>query len=245
MGEKLKKEETKNYKLVSKILGILTRIGSVFCWIGAVALAIVAVGAAIVAPNLKVNRDSKEITLFGETASYDIRDKEIEIGEGDQKVIIKNNEITIGEDGSVVDIKLSDMSIDKIENFIENDAVKFISALPYVLTMVFIGVLFTALALGHCATVLKNIANKETPFTKENIECTEKAARYLIVSYAVVLIANLILDLVIDTNTYHLNLGSITVILGLYIAVYILKYGYSIESKKAVKVEKLEEVDEE
>ena len=34
MGEMLKEEHKKNYKVVSRILGILMRIANVCCWIG-------------------------------------------------------------------------------------------------------------------------------------------------------------------------------------------------------------------
>ena len=227
-----------NYKIVSRILGILTRIGSVFCWIGAVAVALVALSTAIIAPNLKINKDLKEISLFENTISYDIKGKEITVGEGDKKVVIKDGNITVGEDGSVVDVKLSDSSIRLAEEFIENDAMKFIAALPYALTVAFAAIIFIALALGHCASVLKNIADKETPFIEENVDRTEKAAKYFIIALVLTFIGNFILDIVMDVQGYHFDFSSITTILGLYVLVYIFKCGIEAGSKKSEKAEK-------
>lgn len=233
MSEKLKEEDVKKYKIVSRVLGVITRIGAVFCWIGAVAVALVAVGAAIIAPNVKIDNEAKEITLFGNTVNYDIKDKDFEIGEGENKIIVKDGKVTIGENGT--NIQISDSDIKTIEEFVENDAMKIVAALPYVLTLVFVSVLFVALALGHCASTFKNIATEDTPFTQENIERTEKAAKYFLISLVITFIANFILDIVMETRGYHFDFSSITVILGLYVAVYVFKYGLSLEGKKKEK----------
>jgi hypothetical protein len=95
MGEKLKTEDAKKYQIVSRILGILMRIGNVCCWIGAVAVACTAIACSIIVPNIKIDRDAKEISAFDKSYSYDFREKEIEIGEGDEKIVIKDNEINI------------------------------------------------------------------------------------------------------------------------------------------------------
>ena len=235
MSEKLKEEDTKKYKIVARVLGVITRIGTVFCWIGAVAVALVSIGAAIIAPNVKIDNEAKEITLFGNSVSYDIKDKEFEIGEGDNKIVVKDGKVTVGENGTTADIKISDADIKTIEEFVEKDAMKFIAALPYALTLAFVSVLFVALALGHCASTLKNIATEDTPFTQENIERTEKAAKYFLISFVFTFAANFILDLVMDVRGYHFDFSSITAILGLYVAVYVFKYGLSLEGKKKSK----------
>lgn len=233
MGEKLKEEDAKKYRIISRVLGVITRIGAIFCWIGAVAVALVAVCAAIVAPNIKIDSEAKEITLFDSTANYDIKGKDLEIGEGENKIAVKDGKIIIGDRNT--SIQLSDADIKTIEDFIENDVMKFIAASPYVFTLIFVSILFVALALGHCASTLKNIATKESPFIQDNIDRTEKAAKYFLISLVVVFIANFILDIVMDVRGYRFDFSSVVTILGLYVAVYVFKYGLSLEAKKKEK----------
>ena len=230
MSKRLKEEEARSYRIVSRILGVITRIGSIGCWIGAFGVLIATVAVAIIAPNIKIDSDNKEITLFDKTSSYTIRDKEFELGDGDEKVVVKNNEVLIGENGSSINIKLSDEDINKIEEFIENDALRILAVLPFALAAATVAVVFIALALGNGASVLKNVATKKTPFTKENIDRTEKIAKFLIISYAITLVANLIMSIVART-TANLNFGSIFSILFVYVFVYILKAGYQLEDK--------------
>lgn len=231
MSKRLKEEEAKSYKIVSRILSVITRIGSIGCWIGAVAVLVTTVAAAIIAPNVKIDSDNKEISLYDKTASYTIRDKEFELGEGDEKVVVRNNEIIFGQNGSSFNIKLSDEDIKKIEDFIENDALKILAVLPFVLAAATVAIIFIALALWNGATVLKNIAGKKTPFTKENIDRTEKIAKFLIISYAITLVANLVTAIVVK-STANMNVGSIFSILFVYVFIYILKAGYQLEGKE-------------
>ncbi|MBP5512257.1 hypothetical protein J6X90_02635, partial [Candidatus Saccharibacteria bacterium] len=163
MGEKLKSEDAKNYKIVSRVLGVLMRISSICCWVGVVCVAIVAIATAIVAPNIKVDSANKEITLFNQTSSYTIKDKDLEIVSDDEKarIVIKDNTISAVENGTeVFSIKISNESLTQMEEFIEEDAVRILAVLPYTLALAAVSLSLVALALGHVAKVLKTIANK-------------------------------------------------------------------------------------
>jgi hypothetical protein len=196
----------------------------------------VTVGAAIIAPNVRVDAEKKEISLFDKSANYSIEDKEFEIGDGDEKVTVKNNEITFGSGETKIDIKLSDEDIAKIEGFIEKDALAILAVLPFTLAAATVAVVFFALVFGHCASVFKNIANDKTPFTKDNIDRMEKVAKYLIISYALTLVANLVMAIV-SKSTANMNFGAIIWILGTYVFIYILKAGYQLEDVKEGKDE--------
>lgn len=235
MSEKLKEEDAKKYKIVARILGIFTRIGSVFCWIGMVAVVAVTILMAVIAPNLKIDRSAKEIELFGNKGSYTIRDKEYNYSENDEIFAIKDNEIKFSKGETAISVKLSESDIEKIEGFVENDAMKVVAALPFVLAMAAVAIAFTALALGHCASVLKNIATKETPFIEENVTRSEKAAKYLLISFAITLVADLTMSLITNYSRTSFTASSITTILGLYVAVYVFKSGIALGVKKTEK----------
>ena len=238
MGDKLKSDEAKNYKIVSRILGIIVRIGNVCCWIGVVGVAIAAITTAIVAPNVKIDSVKKEITLFNQTSSYTIKDKDLEIVGDDEndKIIIKDNTVSIINDNAeVLSIKLSNESLTQIEEFVEDDAMKILAVLPYTLAFAAVALSLIALALGHVAKVLKNVAIKKTPFEKDNATRLEKAAKYLLISFCITLICNLVMSIVSGGKAINVNGGSISAILGLYVLVYVFKYGASVEGKKEEK----------
>ncbi|MBP5675256.1 hypothetical protein J6W91_02910 [Candidatus Saccharibacteria bacterium] len=243
---KLTKEERKNYQIVSRILGVLLRIGSVFCWIGVVGVVIAAIASAVVAPNVKVDKDSKEITLFDKTSSYTIKDKSLEFGDDENgRVIIKDNTISVVDKGSdVLSVKISDKSLEEIEKFIENDMMKLLAVLPFVLVLVAVLVALYAITLGHGARILKNIANDETPFAKDNIDRTEKAFKYMLAGIVLAFAVDMILTFASGLKaSFNLEMTSITTVLGLYVLVYIFKAGYHLSDGKAEKAEKAEKAD--
>jgi hypothetical protein len=246
---KLSSEDKRKYQIVSRILGILMRIANVCCWIGVAGLILATSIVAVVAPNVKVNSEAKEITLFDEKVSYDVKDKTIEFGNEDAKVVVEKNEVRVDtKNGTTATVKLSDADIDKIEDFIEDDMLKLLSALPYILMMAVVALIFVALALGHGASVFKNIAKEKTPFTEENVERCEKSAKYLIISFVLATLTNVVMSIITDGKSGVTIGGSITAILGLYVVIYILKSGVEAEGKKTTKTDKAfkdEEQDEE
>ena len=239
---KLSKDEKRRYQIVSRIMGILMRIGNVCCWIGVVGVIMSAIAAAVIAPNIKIDSTNKEITLFDKTSSYTIKDRDFEFGDDESRVTVKNNTVTVSENGKeVVSVKLSDGSLNEIEKFIETDAPKILAVLPYVLFLTAIFVALMALTLGHGARVFKNIAKQDTPFTEENIERTEKSFKYMLASLVLAFVINFIMSLTTNFASTSSALGtSISGVLMLYVAIYILKAGYENVDKKAEKKEKAE-----
>ena len=238
---KLKTEEKRKYQIVSRILGVLTRIGSVFCWIGAIAVLVGVAVTATLAANVKIDREKKEISVFDQAVNYEIRNKDFEFSDKDLKIVVKDNIITATKkDNEIASVKISNMSIDNIESFIENDLARIIAVLPYILTMVAVLLGLYAMSLGHGASVFKNIAKEETPFIKDNIVRTEKAFKYLVISLILSFIINLACTLTtkIESNNITFSVTSISGILSTFVLIYIFKSGYKGDDKKAEKEEK-------
>jgi len=230
---KISKEEKKRYQVVSRILGVLMRIANVCCWVGVGCTVIAAIAASIIAPNINIDSTNKEITLFDKTSSYTIKDKDFDYGDEEGRVAIKDNVVTISsKDSDVLSVKLSDNSITEIEKFIENDVPNLLKVLPFVLMLTAVLLGAYALALGHGASVFKNIAKEDTPFTKDNIERTEKSFKYMIAA----LILTFVIDIImVAASGFKANIGfettSITGILAIYVTIYIFKAGYQLEDK--------------
>ena len=234
---KISKEEKKRYQIVSRILGILMRIANVCCWIGVGGVVIGAIITSIIVPNIKIDSTNKEISLFDKTASYTINGQDFEYGDEDGRITIKDNVVTIANSNTeFVSVKLSDESLKELENVIENDVPKILAVTPFVLMMTAVLLGAYALALGHGASVFKNIAEKDTPFIKDNIERTERSFKYLIVGLILTFAINLTMAIATGFKT---NVGSetvsITSILGMYVLIYIFKAGYQLSDKKDEK----------
>lgn len=238
---KISKEEKKRYQVVSRILGVLMRIANVCCWIGVGGVVIGAIAVSIIAPNIKINADTKEISLFDKTASYTIDGQDFEYGDEEGRITIKNNTISVfdGSENEIINVKLTDETIKDIEKVIENDVPRILAVTPFVLMMTAVLLGAYALALGHGASVFKNIAKEDTPFIKDNIERAEKSFRYLIVGFILTFAIDLTMAV---ASGFKSNVGaetvSITSILGLYVLIYIFKAGYQLSDGKAEKAEK-------
>ena len=247
--EKISSEEKQRYKLVSKILSILLRIGNVCCWIGAGALILVTIAIAILAPNFSLNTEKKELTLFGNTANYTLKDRDLRISDKEgNEVIIKDNALSVISNGSdVVSIKLSGQSLEEIEKFIEQKLPRFIYSLPFVLAFVSIMLIYFALALGHGASICWNIATKKTPFIKDNITRTEKAFKYMLISAVLAFAISIASAIVMNTSSFKIvSFSSVGGLFATYIMIYIFKAGYQLEDKKEtvpydINEEKVEE----
>jgi len=237
---KISKEEKKRYQIVSRILGVLMRIANVCCWIGTGCVLLVAIAASIIAPSVKIDAENKEISLFGNTASYTIDGQEFDYGDEDGRITIKDNTVTITDkDAEVISVKLSEDSLKELEAFVEKDAPKILAVLPFVLVMTVVLLGVYALALGHGASVLKNIAKEDTPFIKDNIERIEKTFKYLLVGFILTFAINFTTAV---ASGFRTNIGgetvTITSVLGVYVLVYIFKAGYQLSDVKVEKEDK-------
>ena len=232
---KISKEEKKRYKIVARILGILVRIANICTWIGVGAVVAATVAVSIIAPNVKIDSTNKEISLFGNTATYALGDQAFEYtnDEGDY-VSLQDGILTMSnKEIEFISIKVSEDGFTGLEKFVEEDAPRILAFLPFVLAMVAVCLGCYALALGHGASVLKNIAKEDTPFVKNNIERVEKAFKYLIAGFILIFVADLTVAIV---SGFRTNVGaettSITGILGTYVLIYIFKAGYQLEDGK-------------
>ena len=231
---KISKEEKKRYQIVSRILGILMRIANVCCWVGVGGVVAAAIAMSIIAPNVQIDASSKEISLFGKSASYTINGQDFDYGDEDGRITIKDNVVTItSNDAEFVSVKLSEDSLKELEKVVENDVPRILAVTPFVLMMTAVLLGAYALALGHGANVFKNIANEDTPFVKDNVERVEKTFKYLIIGFILTFAINLTMAIATGFKT---NIGgetiSITSVLGFYVLVYIFKAGYQLSDGK-------------
>ncbi len=228
---KLSEKEKKDYKLVAKILGVILRIANICCWVGVGGVVIATIASAIIAPNVKVNSDQKEISLFDRTASYQIKDRALEFGDENDKVKVENNTVTVFQkDEEVLSIKISESNIEEVEKFIENDLTKTLAVIPFVLVVVVVLLIFLALSLAHGAKLCFSIGKEEIPFTKDNITHAQKIFSYMLVGFVLSFVVDIILTIATGvSSTFSYEITSVATMFGAYIMVYVFKSGYELK----------------
>ena len=214
---KLKTEDKKRYQLVSRITGIIFRIGNICAWIGVVGCLMGAGVVAMIAPNIEVNSETKTIKIFDEEQSYKIENNTVELGEGAT--------ITLGNE-----------AIDFINKFLEEDLGKILNIATVSLFVLTILIALIALELGHGARIFKNIAEEDTPFTEENTERIDKVFKLMLAGVILAFALDMFV-MIVSGGSFNFGIEgtSITGLLCIYILSYVFKSG--LENQPVKKLE--------
>lgn len=212
---KLKDDQQRKMKGLSKAIYIIARICKVVSIIGIVSVIISMVAIGIVTSNTKI--EDNTITIFDEKLTYTRSADLIEIEYNDDK-----EEITKKEDLII---------LNKILDYIENKStVVYISFIEFAFLTLIVSLILLVYILKHLETLFVNIHNGETPFTKENIDHIKKMAYLMIAAIVLPNICGLISEVVIQED---LNIGfelmDVIYVLFLFSMAYIFEYGYELQ----------------
>lgn len=212
---KLKDDQQRKMKGLSKAIYIIARICKVVSIIGIVSVIISMVAIGIVASNTKI--EDNTITIFDEKLTYTRSADLIEIEYNDDK-----EEITKKEDLII---------LNKILDYMENKStVVYISFIEFAFLTLIVSLILLVYILKHLETLFVNIHNGETPFTKENIDHIKKMAYLMIAAIVLPNICGLISEVVIQED---LNIGfelmDVIYVLFLFSMAYIFEYGYELQ----------------
>ncbi|MBR1654058.1 MAG: DUF2975 domain-containing protein [Clostridia bacterium] len=216
---KLEKEEQKKLKTVSKAIYILAKIGKVFAIIGAVFL-VIGMVIAIIATTFVTAKNSNEIEVKVGDRAILYRDVD------DQISIVANGEETKIEDA---ESKAELRTMTKI--FFENSKESLIISLIMTLVFSLAGIIVAIMILKYLEKLFKNIANDETPFTLENVECLKKMGYYMLASLIISILGNSIISSIVGKDL-GMNLGiNVIYILVVYAFRFVFEYGYNIQQE--------------
>lgn len=212
---KLKDDQQRKMKGLSKAIYIIARICKVVSIIGIVSVIISMVAIGIVTSNTKI--EDNTITIFDEKLTYTRSADLIEIEYNDDK-----EEITKKEDLII---------LNKILDYMENKStVVYISFIEFAFLTLIVSLILLVYILKHLETLFVNIHNGETPFTKENIDHIKKMAYLMIAAIVLPNICGLISEVVIQED---LNIGfelmDVIYVLFLFSMAYIFEYGYELQ----------------
>lgn len=212
---KLKDDQQRKMKGLSKAIYIIARICKVVSIIGIVSVIISMVAIGIVTSNTKI--EDNTITIFDEKLTYTRSADLIEIEYNDDK-----EEITKKEDLII---------LNKILDYMENKSiVVYISFIEFAFLTLIVSLILLVYILKHLETLFVNIHNGETPFTKENIDHIKKMAYLMIAAIVLPNICGLISEVVIQEDlNIDFELMDVIYVLFLFSMAYIFEYGYELQ----------------
>ncbi len=213
---KLKSEQQRKMKGLSKAIYIIARICKIFAIIGLVTVVISMITIGAIASNVKVEKNNT-ILIFDEKITFEKSNNEIEIMyNGKNELITKPEEILI---------------FNKIIEYLENKSpYVYIGFIEVAFLVLLILLIIMIMILKRLENLFVNIHNGDTPFTKENIEHIKKMAFLMIAAIILPNICGAMAELIISED---LNIGfeliDVIYILFLFSMAYIFEYGYELQ----------------
>lgn len=219
---KLKKDQQKKMKLISKTIYLIARICRILVMVCIPIIISSMILLGVVTSKLKIVDNG----INNEEISFNIMKDSVVIGENSDGMFVKVNDKL----ETINDIKTKE-TITTIKDVLKNNS-KYV-ALGYVevgLLFLITFLILVIIILKHLENLFYNINNGDTPFTLENVTHIKKIAYIMIVVTILPNIIGGIFELILN---YDLNIDfemfSLIEILFLFSIAYIFQYGYEIQ----------------
>lgn len=213
---KLKSEQQRKMKGISKAIYVIARICKIVSIIGILSVAMSMITIGIVASNVKVENNNT-ISVFNEKISYARTPEKVEVNYNN-----KTEEITKKEE-----VYILNQIVDCLESKSMYVCIGFIE-FAFLILIIFLILMIRI--LKHLENLFVNIHNGDTPFTKENIEHIKKMAYLMIAAIILPNICGAVAELIIGED---LNIGfelmDVIYVLFLFSMAYIFEYGYELQ----------------
>lgn len=218
---KLKKEEQKKLKSLSKGIYVLSRIGRIalIICVPFYIIGILAIGYFINIVEIK----NDEIAFKGTNESIKLVEKD-----GKYSILLGESEFE----------ELTQNQYNIAKNTLENTSPTKILVYGGISATLILGVLIIAIiVLRNVEKLFININKEDTPFILDNVDYLKKLGLLMIISTVFNFIASILLQIVIDTDiSISAELFSIVEILMVYCMAYIFEYGYELQQGSKSKI---------
>ncbi len=218
---KFKSEKQKKVKVLSKILSIFGKIGSIIAKVG---IGCIIAGMVVVAFVFK-NIDVKDDRIVAAGTEMILKE------ESDDVVLVskKNENVRIDIDDS--DAEMIKASIEKYKK----PTTIILTELAF--TVIIVLLAFLDNVMTHFSKLFKNIHDGDTPFTLENVDHIKKMSYFMIASIVASTVAEVLFFITFKIDgTVNLNLFDLVHIIFLYALAYIFEYGYEIQRDSKGKI---------
>ena len=217
---KFKEEKQKKVKLLSKILYLIGRIGSIVLMVAIPFIIIGMISIPILLKNIDIE-DGKIVAL----------NNTVKIDEKDNGLVLEYKE-------HVEVIKMNQSEIDSMKKALEHfSKTKFIVLVEISFTLLIVYLILMIRALKYLEKLFLNIHNGDTPFTLDNVNYIKKMSYIMIASIIVSIIASSFMSAAFAREVMvDINMISIIEIIFLFALSYIFEYGYEIQLDSKGKI---------
>lgn len=218
---KFKSEKQKKVKVLSKVLSIFGKIGSVLAKVG---IGFVIAGMIVMGVIYK-NIDVKDDKIVAAGTEMIIKEEN-----GDIVLVSKKNEH--------IKIDINDSDVEKFKAGLESykkPVVIILAELAF--TGIIVLLVFLDKVMTHFTKLFKNIHDGDTPFTLENVDHIKKMSYFMIAAIVTSTVAEIFFFIAFKVDgTINLNLFNFVEIIFLYALAYIFEYGYEIQLDSKGKI---------
>ena len=218
---KFKSEKQKKVKVLSKVLSIFGKIGSVLAKVG---IGFVIAGMIVMGVIYK-NIDVKDDKIVAAGTEMIIKEEN-----GDIVLVSKKNEN--------IKIDINDSDVEKFKAGLESykkPVVIILAELAF--TGIIVLLVFLDKVMTHFTKLFKNIHDGDTPFTLENVDHIKKMSYFMIAAIVTSTVAEIFFFIAFKVDgTINLNLFNFVEIIFLYALAYIFEYGYEIQLDSKGKI---------
>ena len=204
-------KEKKYYKIITKILYVLSRILRVVVAIAAISMVVVTILFFINFNELTVNDD--RFTIFDEEFIYENDGSTVWITS-----VETNQSFYMTTENNM-------FAVSNANNLLLSGKLLFIYGI--------IILLFGYAMIYHISNLLKNLSKENTPFVKDNVICIKKLISTYVVANIISVIYLFTTSIVLDSSMEFVTVLDILTYTAIMLVVYyIFKYGYNLENKK-------------
>ena len=213
-------DDYKIYRVISRIMYILTKICRIALYVCIPFIILGMIFIPSIISRISIDENTVSFKSFkGDVYSINLEDVKL-----NGEYTVKNGDDVVRNTINFDILKEISGAIDKTSNMniITNIEISFV--------VLFISIVLSIIILYNLEEFFKNLYEKETPFTKENISYLGTSASLMIAS----LICNYIAGIFISGVTSHgigndLSLINVIEIMFMFTLIFIFKYGYNMQ----------------
>ena len=200
----------KEAKTLSKILRIIMTIFKGLTYVGIGLMLLLIVLTPVLFNKIEIDNETQSISLEEQEVNYEITNNRFSL--------YHNND-------NLLTVKLTSKDAIKVNKLLHKEPKFYMLVTEYILLTSLVFLTLVLFLLKELESLFGNI-EKETPFTKENVNIIQNTAKYIIILEAVMYILMFFLQIIIGLDlNIRFNISIIIYILMIYLLSYIFDYG--------------------
>lgn len=220
----MEEKNKKHYKIMTKVMHIITKLSRIFLIIGTVCLVIALFVVPIIGRSIKFDANTQTIEVLDQTIVYEKED-------GNYIFYVNDDDFKVTAKG---EIEAIDAILERLE---EDNLARAVTAVEVALMIGVATLIFNYLALRNIDQVFLGINKDDTPFAKEHPTSFRNAGQYFVVVFIIRIVGSIIASAIAGFSiSINFGVAEILIILALFTLAYIFEYGYKLQSNSNIKM---------